>query len=69
MCTEVSQGQPWPPGLPLGLLRACVTPAGGGGGVGCSLGAWPPLHGPEDPVHQPIRPRGPEGDRILEDGE
>lgn len=42
MCTEVSQGQPWPPGLPLGLLRACVTPAGGGGGWAAPWG--PGLH-------------------------
>lgn len=37
-------------------------------GVGCSLGAWPLLHQPGDPVHQPIRPLGPEGDEVLADG-
>ena len=36
-------------------------------GVGCSPGAWPPLHYPGDPVHQPIRPLGPKGDEVLVD--
>lgn len=54
MCTEVNQGQPWPPGLPLGLLRACVTPAGGGGGCGLlpgGLASTARARGPCPPAH------------------
>ena len=68
MCTEVS-GPASASWTPAGASQSLCDTGGGGGRGGLLPGPWPPLHGPGGPVHQPIRPRGPEGDRILEDGE